>query len=208
MRILFFCTALFTIQLVNASAIIFSNLPGTSTGGFGICGSCPTSLAQEFTPTGDYTLTDAIVLVGNNGTGIQDDFNVWIAQDSSGLPGTLIEQIGFAVSASGVGGEVIANSISTPIDLTSGTAYWVVLTPANSETLIYWEDGGSPAVPCAVSYTSDGSGDWNLGSDATGQMEIDGTLTSAAPEPTSFALFAVGTGVLAARRFSKSRCTK
>jgi hypothetical protein len=80
--------------------------------------------------------------------GASQAFNVFLAQNSSGVPGSFIEQIGFDVSASG--GEVTVNSIATPITLTGGTPYWLVLTPASTNTYIYWDNGGSSLVQYAI----------------------------------------------------------
>src|SRR5947207_7927007 len=136
------------ISVTAKAAIVYSTMTGsTGDGGYDVCGSAPApgnsppvpcsqSLAESFTPDGDFILTGAKVIVGNQ-PGTSPLFNVWLAQDSGGSPGSFIEQIGFNVSYSGTtvvatggtGGEVTANSIATPILLTTGTPYWLVLTP-------------------------------------------------------------------------------
>ena len=111
-------------------------------------------------------------------------------------------RLGFDVSYSGTsleatggtGGEVTADAITTPIVLTSGTSYWLVLTPSEADTVVYWDDGSqfSP-IPClfcvATTHTTDGTGGWTTYGDAfVGQMQIDGTAIGAIPEPTSLIL--------------------
>jgi hypothetical protein len=202
-RLIFFLfVALLTIIAAKAD-IVSSTLTGsTGNGGFDVCGSAPApntsppvpcsqALAESFTPSGDFILTDAKLIVGNQ-AGTSPLFNVWLAQDSGGSPGSFIEQIGFDVLYSGEGasGEVMADSIATPILLTSGTKYWLVLTPAQSDTIVYW-DAGSPPFPCsscvAVTHTTDGTGGWTTYAYTyTGQMQIDGTAS--VPEPSAFIL--------------------
>jgi len=205
-------TTLFFAAVVVPKAqadTVFSNLTlSTGNGGYDVCGAepapgnsppvpCSQALAQEFTPGGDFTLTDAKVVVGNQ-EGTSPLFNVWLAQDAGGLPGLLIEQIGFDLSSGGTGGEVTADSIATPIVLTGGTAYWLVLTPSAADTVVYWDVGGlPPSVPFAATHTVDGTGGWftlqpSSSDHIGGQMEIDGTPFVPAPEPSSVVLLGFG----------------
>jgi hypothetical protein len=189
------------ISAARGSTIVFSNLTGNiGDGGEGICGTASVcvrgqAVAAEFTPTGTYMLTDAAVVVGNIvGVGAAQTFNVWLAQDSGGVPGSFIEQIGFGVSASGFGGEVTANSIATPITLMSSTSYWLVLTPASTSTYIYWDVGGSSLVQYAVTVDATGASGWFSGGNHDGsQIEIDGT---AVPEPGTVGFFLCGLAAL------------
>src|SRR5579871_5495217 len=91
---------------VGKADVVFSNLTGVDIGGIVICGptACgfvgsgiPQTLAEQFTPSADYVLTDAIVGIDSS-IGTDENVNVFIAADSSGLPGSFIEQIGFGVS--------------------------------------------------------------------------------------------------------------
>jgi hypothetical protein len=227
--------SLVTITVAQAD-IVFSTLTGsTGNGGFDVCGSAPApgntppvpcsqALAERFTSGADFILTDAEVIVGNQ-TGTSPLFNVWLAQDSGGTPGSFIEQIGFDVSYSGTdviatggtGGEVTANSIATPILLHSGTAYWLVLTPSQPDTIVYW-DAGSPPYPfacsscVAITHTTDGTGGWTTYAHTyVGQMQIDGTPFVAevvpTPEPGFYGTFVVSIlGLLIVQRSFRSRC--
>jgi len=192
----------FAISVANAG-IVYSNYTGVAGGGgFSIFGAAvgPQSVAQEFTPTADYTLTDAIVYVASAEFGPDDAVNVFLFSDSSGLPGGAIEEIGSDLSPTGSRGPITANSIATPINLISGTPYWLVLTPEDSHSAAYWDDGGSSNVPAATS-NSNGTGIWNL-TNTSGQMEIDGTL---APEPASFLAIGSGLVVLAGVVFRRAK---
>ena len=94
--------------LAARADVIVSNLNlTTGNGGYDICGTAVTggncspvqSLAQQFTPDGNFLMTQATVVVGNQ-DGTSPLFDVWVAHDSSGSPGSLIEQIGFDVGDS------------------------------------------------------------------------------------------------------------
>ena len=147
--------------------VIFSNItgPGSVMGAtvvcaeftFGNCDGLGTIMlaAAAFTPTANYTMTDAQVFVASviNPLPGRSSFDVYLYSDSGGAPGSPIERIGAGLSATTIlpGSIVTANTISTPITLTSGTQYWLVLTPPNYlGSFIYWANGGSPRVPTAT----------------------------------------------------------
>jgi hypothetical protein len=199
-------TSVLTVAAAHAD-IVFSNittLNTTTTSGFDIDGTGNPSdpgvsaiIAEQFTAAGNFALTDAEVVVGNVGVilsnGASSIFNVSLYSDSGGSPGSLIEQIGFGVSASGSGGEVTADSIAMPVDLTAGTSYWLVLTPDAMNTEIYWSQGTGSSVPTDFEENAEPvSGSWaSVGESTQGQMEIDGSPLSAVPEPSSVSLLTV-----------------
>lgn len=192
----FLLVALLGISTASAS-IVFSNYTGTSNdSGLDVCGAdCGgQSLALEFTPSANYNLTDVIVLLGSAGGG-DDAVNIFLYSNSAGLPGSEIEQIGFDLSPVGEISPVTANSISSPITLVSGTSYWVVLLAADAGSDSYWSVGGSSSAPAAE---ESGANGWMAISVAQPwQTEVDGTSTTAAPEPASF--LAIGCGLLLIR---------
>jgi hypothetical protein len=145
--------------------------------------------AEAFTPVADYTMTDAQVLVeAPEAVPGDSDFNVFLYSNSSGVPGSPIEQIGFGLAAAAAYSLITADTIATPITLTSGTEYWLVLKPADSGSFINWGNGGSPSVPFA--YSANGGSDWDPGTN-TDQFQIDGAPVSASiPEPSSLLLLA------------------
>jgi hypothetical protein len=195
---------LFGPMLMRAD-VVFSNITspfnGAPSNSHGVCGNgvdgCfNNALAEEFIPSANYILTGAqmLVLVHKESSGITDgaNFDVSLDSDNSGAPGSLIEQIGSGLTATATsfpGSLVTANSIATPITLTAGTPYWLVLTP-EANTFITWAGGGSSAPPSATSI--DGGSTWPFVGTADLEFEIDGTpvVTSPVPEPASFGLLA------------------
>jgi len=180
---------------------VFSDLTGgnpvSSPTAFDICGFCeggPESGAVQFVPAADFLLLDAEVFVdGNVEGGAIDEFDVFLAGDSGGLPGSVIEQIGFDVQTSGAGGIAIADSIATPILLINGTPYWLVLAPASSATFISWQAAGSASVLTAENHSANGLSGWFSTVGNGGQMEIDGDPV---PEPATLSLVVLGMSLL------------
>jgi hypothetical protein len=175
--------------------IVFSNVTGTGTvsNGAPICRSgaagCPVPdslYAEEFTPAANYTLTDAQVLVAAVGSINPGSFDLFLDSNSSGVPGSEIEQIGSGLTATTTSPGSLITAIATPITLVSGTPYWLVLAPATSDSILFWSNGGSPAVPDATS----GGVTWSALGTNTFQFQIDGNPISPVPEPSDFALLA------------------
>jgi hypothetical protein len=220
--ILFACLG--AITSARGGSIVFSDLiggnPAVGPTAFNICGvqsGCfdTESGAVQFVPDGDFALLDAQVFVGNFAldgnfqSGPIDEFNVFLAEDSGALPGSVIEQIGFDLQASGAGGIAIADSIATPILLISGTPYWLVLTPATSGTSVAWKLASSSLLT-AENHTAGGLSGWFSTGAGGGQMEIDGNLI---PEPATLSLVVFGMSLLvygriARRKRQESRCVK
>jgi hypothetical protein len=89
-----------------------------------------------------------------------------------------------------------------------------VVTPADSNTAVTWDDGGSVFVNTAFSPTANGMSDWRLDGPSSGQMEIDGTpgLVAATPEPrllvfATCGLLVIGAGLRRNRASCARRCT-
>jgi len=138
---------------VQGQVVVFSSLTTPSNGGGDIIGggvtTAPVTIwAGTFTPNGNFNLVDVKVTVvaeaGNDPT-----FNVFFSADVTGTPDSITRwrQIGFGLRAPAGGGVVTANSINTPIAMTSGKAYWIILTPANSQSRIVWSVAGSFPTP-------------------------------------------------------------
>jgi hypothetical protein len=187
--------------------VIFSNLTGTSpTSSLDIAGNFldppdGAEAAEAFTPTGNFSMTGAQVLYAG---GDEPYFGLSLYSNNSGEPGSMIEilarQLGNAYSTYSL---VTANSF-TPIDLTDGTEYWLVMTPATPFSETGWDGGGSSLVPEASS-TAYGT-TWTIAS-ANAEFQIDGTPITTTPEPSTLPLVSVGVvGLLiAARRAVKQR---
>ena len=172
------------------------------------------SLAEEFTASGNFRLTSVSAVVGNQ-NGTSPLFNVSLATNSGGVPGAVIEQIASDASYSGPpdatgfsGGLVTFNAFKKPIVLTAETSYWLVLTPADPTTVVYWDEKPSiPRTPFDVTHDPTATGGW-FPFDQIGQMEIEGIQRGkgkdpvATPEPPLFVLLAIGLIGLGWRRFS------
>jgi hypothetical protein len=89
------------------------------------------------------------------------------------------------------------------VDLSAGTQYWLVLTPADSGSLLGWADGGTSSdVPEAYSL----NGSSYTAFTGSLQFEIDGTPLTSTPEPRAAWLLTAGicAGALMFRRKSKA----
>jgi hypothetical protein len=179
--------------------VVFSNYngAGSAIGSHFVCGasSCNNTIAEEFTPSLNFTMTDAQVLVAQNVNGNDQTFDVYLSSNGGTAPGAVIEQIGFGLSPSTAtypGSLITANSIGTPITLLAGTPYWLVLKPHLANSQIVWVGSGSQSVPSATSL--DGGNTWPFaGGSGALEFVIDGTPVAAAvPEPSSLVLLLAG----------------
>jgi len=186
------------IALAQGQVVVFSNLttPDQVHGVqiFKETGVGSQTAAAQFTPSGNFNLVDAQVMVTAEPSG-SPNFNVWIAADAGGLPGTFIEQIGFNLQAtapfnpnpgSSNGSVITANSIATPLALTSGTKYWLVVTPGVQPFIgLNWDGGGSSAVPLTYNSSPTFNSGWAAPINYAIQFRIDGTPTGpVGPSPT------------------------
>jgi hypothetical protein len=186
------------VPVLLRADVVFSNVTGTGTvtAGASVCG--PTSNAcrfsdtfvgEEFTPVANYTMVDAQAFIFANGLGDNQTFDVFLYSNTGGVPGSVIEQIGFGLAATTPfpGSLITANTINTPITLTSGTPYWLVLEPHLANSTVLWADGGPSFIPESASFN--GGQNWAAGNNSTLQFQIDGAPVAAAvPEPSSFVL--------------------
>jgi hypothetical protein len=176
---------------------VFSNLSSFCECGNAISGGLPgvQSLAVEFTPSGNFTFTEAELGIDPAPGG---SLNVYLETSSStGGPGTVIEQIGSDISvSSGFGRDITADSFTTPITLSDGVSYWLVATAATGSTYVLWDSGGTQEVTSYSSTTDGPDGPWSAAGDDPFQLAIDGTPAATTPtaEPASFLL--LGTGLV------------
>ncbi len=185
------------IAAAQGQVVVFSNLTTPNPHGTLVVGSLksggPDTLAAMFIPTGNFNLLDAKVSVAS--TEADPSFNVWLASDAGGSPGTFIQQIGFGVTATSPNGSVVtANSIATTVTLAIGTRYWLVLTPATTQTLVVWnQQGASSTVPFAFNKSPTFNSGWQGPFLLDFQFQIDGTsIPTATPVPPSLILFFTG----------------
>ena len=165
--------------------VIFSNLSGNVPTGLHflfVTGAAGVDAAEAFTPNGDFSMTDAEVIIQGGGVDLS------LYSDNSGQPGSQIEEL--ASNLNGPSGYALetANSF-TPIDLTAGTQYWLVLTPASSTANAAWGDNGSTFVPRAIS--TDNGASW-AALNFNAQFQTDGTPLTSTPEPSELPLLAGG----------------
>lgn len=192
-RSIFAFVALALAPAIHAS-IVFTDFQG------GICcsvgvnnsGGSPQSLAGQFIPGANYTMTDAQVKVEENGTFVPT-FNLALYTDSSGAPGSSIGSIGGGSAPSASSFNIV--TVASPgFTLLSGTPYWLVMTP-NTSTNVFWAGGGSPSPSSLYDQNTTGAGPWLTTNPAASyQFQIDGTL-SPTPEPGTLAM--LGTGLAA-----------
>ena len=133
------------LEIANAQGqvVIFSNLTTPNNTGADVIGGAvltapPTTWAGTFTANGNFNLVDVKVSVA--ATAGDPTFNVFLVGYVAGAPEGISHwrQIGFGLTAPSGGGVVTANSNTTPIALTRGNGYWVVLTPAKPQSRVAW----------------------------------------------------------------------
>jgi hypothetical protein len=170
--------------------VVFTNLTSpTASGGFVVCGSSvsgcsgeSSTLGAAFTPSSNYLMTEVQVQTFAITGATDSNFDTFLYTNSGGLPGAEIAALGSGTAPAYGGGPNMITP-GTPITLTSGTEYWLVLAPVDSSSGLAWEDGGISNVPFASSRNG-GASFSSSGPDNT-QFEIGGTSLTATPEPVA-----------------------
>jgi hypothetical protein len=200
--------------VANASPVLFSNLSSAifdSDVTINYQGSVESN-AGAFVPSANDEMSGVEVKVNAdpNFPSTNGLFNLFLYSDNGGTPGSAIETLGTNVLAPDLppgNWSVLPIFGFTPIALTQGTTYWIVMTPATTSTLVYWAANGVPHASSYFSVTADGSGPWLslLGaSDDSVQFEIDGV---AVPEPSALGMVATAAVLLALKlRRNFGRC--
>jgi hypothetical protein len=172
-------------------------------------------IADSFTPTANFTLSDVQLVLQNLGQG---DANVYLTSDSGGTPGAVLESWitpgePFALTQLNA---LTLTSVATPT-LTAGTQYWLVVAPnAKNSAVGYnysWNvdiSGSSQlfdATPGPGGFATLASAPGNWFPDGPGleaAFRIDGTPTTggggggSVPETSSLGFFGIGAlGLLA-----------
>jgi hypothetical protein len=207
MRFILYCIFALSLSAPIHADVIFSNLTTPAQeGGINICGAsavfCDGSqaVAAAFTPPSGYAMTEAQVETFAFGSDVSYTFDAFLYSGSGSAPGTEIAELASNLTAPTSGGPNVID-LGTPIDLSSGVEYWLVLAPAESDSFVAWDLGGSSNVPVAVSLNG---GAFAVNPAANLQFEIDGTPLSSVPEPRAAWLLAAALGS-AAIRFRKHR---
>ncbi len=125
-------------QVVVFSSLTTPNNTGADVIGFGVHTVPPTIWAGTFTANCNFNLVDVKVSVA--ATDGDPTFNVFLVGYVAGAPEGIShwQQIGFGLTAPSGGGVVTANSNTTPIALTSGNGYWIVVAPAKPQSRVAW----------------------------------------------------------------------
>jgi hypothetical protein len=156
------------------------------------------AIANKFSPSETATLD--LVRFAMSDAVYPGQVEAVLAADNGGQPGTTLEDLGaVSVPASSHTSNVLPSgtiySLSSGLHplLTAGTEYWLILQPTNpnSGMLAFWNMSTPLATAAAASTGDPAHGSWNAYS-AQGAFDIQGTATTATPEPTSVTLLVVG----------------
>jgi hypothetical protein len=155
--------------------------------------------AAPFTLGANDTVNQVQVKVENAQIALDTgNFDIFLYSDLAGAPGSSLETLGTDLTAPLSLGIVAVTGFS-PVALTSGTQYWLVVTgAAGSHNFGYWAGGGTPTVVGELSPTANGAGSWFVPTTSVSpQFEIDGTATSATAVPEPSTLFLLGSALTA-----------
>ena len=153
--------------------------------------------ADPFTPLFSGALTQIDVPLECQGPSCS--VTISLDSDSAGLPGGILAS--WTLSGLPVSGTLETVTASSPVSLSAGTQYWIVLSPPFSSSGAGWFTND---IGVSGMYQNTGSGWAALSGSFTitaGAFDVQGV-----PEPSSIRLFAGGMGILAllkaARRIS------
>src|SRR5579863_8809671 len=122
-----FLAAAVLAPLALQADVIFTNVSGNPPTGIHfllVSGASDVDEAEAFTPSGDFSMTDAEVIIQGGGVDLS------LYSDNSGQPGSQIEELATNLNGPSSGYALETANSFTPIDLTDGTQYWLVLSPA------------------------------------------------------------------------------
>lgn len=205
--------AVFSAANPLIAGTIFSNLtpnlPGIeSVPGANVFQFFSLSQAESFTPGFNATMTDVQVSVAPGSPGGSDTFfDLSLFSDNAGMPGSSLMTVGTRLATGSIPGIETVTGLSIP--LTAGIQYWLVMTPFDANSYVFWNTGGSSGGPSFSSQSSNGSPPWSSngsGPSNTTQFEIDGTPAAAVPEPGTFAVTQTMLGLVGWRLTQRGHC--
>jgi hypothetical protein len=190
----------------HASSIVFSDFgPGDTfdSNGYGVTSPAfiKSDVAATFTPSSSYTF-DYVRVAASLGFGGATEFDIALAADDSGHPGTVLES--FALTLTNSPGVLTGTSVLHPL-LAASTPYWIVASvPVNPPEFADWWDNSIGAKGLLGVRPS--SGVWFVNANSTlPAFDIGGTAAaSAVPEPATWLLVSVGVVGFRARRRRRS----
>jgi hypothetical protein len=147
------------------------------TGANGFGGSI--SRAASFVLAQDATLESLQLPVLNALFGGTDDVRIELKEDSSGVPSTLVEDLGvhsgFPLHGSTTSGQSTFPSVAKPT-LLAGTTYWIVCSAAHADTWVRW----APNDKGAQGQIGTGSaGSWTVQNGTELALQVDGRFLGA-----------------------------
>jgi hypothetical protein len=197
-------------QVAHADIVYSSFSPSGGSGfdgatGWSVAGASSlggsSSIAARFTPSANYTLTSFEVAAVF--PAIVNSFNFSIVRDNVGLPtgSTVASVLGVPLAFSSVAFPTPINLYSATGSLQSGTTYWLVFEAGDPNSFAGWANNNIGLT--GLARNPNGTG-WVMAppsGNTTPAFRINGSPAVAAPEPCTFALFALGgIGVLIKRR--------
>jgi hypothetical protein len=192
--------AIVAVLPVRASGgVVYTNLGagGSFDGNDQFTVASDDALAVQFTPTANFIFTDAeLALVHKLGTNLYD---VSLATDSAGLPGTILETIALnGVLPTSTPALVTATSSLQPL-LAAGSSYWLIVSAPDTGTqggFAINSIGDLPNNNFAFSNTNTPLGPWTIDNLDQNRpaFQINGSLVPV-PEPSSLFLLAISVSV-------------
>lgn len=192
----------------SSATVAFSTLEAgggySGASGTAISGSADTSgyqgFGNEFAPTVSGELDNiGIALAYVYNVSQPELVDVQLRLDSGGSPTGPILASGSVMTDGYFGSSSTALSTfspSTPVSLTAGTDYWLLITPSSSSSVDVWNDETS-GMPGNFAATRDGS-TWAVGPDQN--QPLNAFQVIVVPEPSCLALALGGLMLIAARR--------
>ena len=161
-------------------------------------------IGAAFTPTATYILTQLDVAfyfpLATDSTNT-NGFTITLYQDSGGVPGKAIETWTVITAPSQAGGTSGTSSVVetvlplVKVTLSAGQQYWIVATPAGSNTFDVWAANGTGSGATEAQNSGSGWSAYSVSSDGLA-FDVQGDPT---PEPGTFMLIplaAVGLGLI------------
>ena len=175
----------YLISATGNATVLYNNLGASSEGTDTASGFGP--LYDSFSTGGAVTLTDISLLLNASDPADGGTFTISLYNDSSTSPGSFIGSSTFndflLSSSLGVFSE------ATSFSLSADTRYWIGLSSTGTTDWSFSADISGPGVAGEFFANQDGV---FPNSEAPYQMELTGSTSSVVPEPSTWAMMAIG----------------